>query len=204
MREACAQNLPAKAMRDGAHSDARGAANDTLAVDAASTDAASPTAPAFLDTPSGERVHPPFEWSIQRFADMFDTTPRAVRFYESKALLAPERRGRGRVFGLSDFLRLERIQRAKRLGFSLDDIREVMEVIDGEVSDAGELARRKSNFERVLRGLARRRADIDAVAADMSDLCQRIDAFTQAPRESTTFFRFATQYQDRLDRSLST
>ena len=159
--------------------------------------------PLWLETPAGERVEPPYRWEIQAFADMFDTTPRAVRFYESKGLLSPEREGRGRMFGLADFLRLERILRAKRLGFSLDDIREVFEVIDGEVTDTDELSRRKGNFERVLRGLARRRADIEAVAQDMTDLCNRIDRFVESPRESTTFFRFAKAYEDRLSRSLS-
>ena len=160
------------------------------------------TAPV-LRTASGEVVTPPYRWSIQAFADMFDLTPRAVRFYETKGLLAPERESTGRVFGLADFLRLERIQRAKRLGFSLDDIREVFEVIDGAVDEPAELMRRKGNFERVLRGLARRRDDIDAVARDMSELCERIDRFIDAPRESTTFFRFAKAYEDRLNRSLS-
>ena len=157
-----------------------------------------------LRTAAGERVEPPYRWSIQAFASMFDLTPRAVRFYESKGLLSPERASTGRVFGLADFLRLERIQRAKRLGFTLDDIREVFEVIDGDIADEAELLRRKGNFERVLRGLARRRADIDAVARDMSELCAKIDSFVDSPRESTTFFRFAKAYEDRLNRSLST
>ena len=151
----------------------------------------------------GERVARPYRWSIQAFADMFDTTPRAIRFYETKGLLSPERSGSGRVFGAVEFARLERIQRAKRLGFSLDDIREVFEVIDGEITDPDELMRRKGNFETVLRGLARRRADIDAIRADMTQLCEKIDSFADAPRESTTFFRFAKAYEDRLNRSLS-
>jgi len=156
---------------------------------------------------NGERVAEPYQWSIRAFADMFDTTPRAIRFYESKGLLSPARqgtgKGSGRVFGAVEFARLERIQRAKRLGFTLDDIREVFEVIDGEVTEPSELMRRKANFETVLRGLARRRSDIDAVRADMNALCEKIDNYARAPRESTTFFRFAKAYEDRLSRSLS-
>jgi len=157
-----------------------------------------------LMTPSGERVDPPYRWSIRTFAEMFDTTARAIRFYETKGLLSPERDSSGRIFGIADFLRLERILRAKRLGFTLDDIREVFEVIDGEITDQTELMRRKSNFETVLRGLARRRSDIDAVRLDMTELCDRIDRFVETPREDTTFFRFAKAYEDRLLRSLAT
>lgn len=156
-----------------------------------------------LRLPNGERVAEPHAWSTQAFADMFETTPRAVRFYEAKGLLSPVRKGSGRVFGAVEFARLERIQRAKRLGFTLDDIREVFEVIDGEVTEPAELMRRKANFETVLRGLARRRADIDAVRADMTELCDKIDSFVKAPRETTTFFRFAKAYEDRLNRSLA-
>jgi DNA-binding transcriptional MerR regulator len=156
-----------------------------------------------LLTVGGERVDLPYRWSIRKFAEMFDTTARAIRFYETKGLLAPERDSSGRVFGLADFLRVERILRAKRLGFTLDDIREVFEVIDGDITDANELMRRKSNFETVLRGLSRRRADIDAVRADMTELCDKIDRYVETPRENTTFFRFAKAYEDRLTRSLS-
>ena len=159
-----------------------------------------------LVTPAGVPVSPPYRWSIQAFADMFDTTPRALRFYESKGLLSPAREAGGRVFGPAEFARLERIQRAKRLGFTLDDIREVFEVIDGEVADRGELLRRRGNFERVLGGLGRRRADIDSVAEDMRELVGQIDAHLEAQPgasgDDATIFEFAQAYNDRLQRSL--
>ena len=158
---------------------------------------------ATLRTPSGQPVRPPYRWAVQAFADMFDTTPRALRFYESKGLLSPARESAGRVYGAPEFLRMERIARAKRLGFTLDDIREVFEVIDGEVADRAELQRRRGNFQRVLGGLDRRRADLDAVAEDMRSLVGQIDSHLAAqPSGDATVFQFAKAYEDRLQRSL--
>ena len=184
-----------------------GVLNAHASISDADTPAESPPVGPDLRTPQGEAVLPPYRWTVQVFADMFGTTPRALRFYESKGLLAPARESAGRVYGAAEFLRMERIARAKRLGFTLDDIREVFEVIDGEVTDRGELQRRRGNFQRVLGGLDRRRADLDSVADDMRALVGQIDAHLASipsgqPSADTTVFQFAKAYEDRLQRSL--
>jgi len=96
-------------------------------------------------------------WGIREFADMFDVTPRTIRFYEDKGLLTPARNAGARVFNAEDYVRFERIMRAKRIGFTLDDIKEVLDVTDGHITDRVELLRRKKNFEMVIRTLKRRR-----------------------------------------------
>ena len=74
------------------------------------------------------------EWGIQDFARIFKITPRTLRFYEDKGLISPQRQNGSRVFGPRDYVRTERIIRAKDLGFSLDDIKDLFEVIDGNVA----------------------------------------------------------------------
>jgi len=78
------------------------------------------------------------QWGIQDFAGIFKITPRTLRFYEDKGLISPERQNGSRVFGPRDYVRTERIIRAKDLGFSLGDIKDLFEVIDGQVRGKNE------------------------------------------------------------------
>lgn len=66
--------------------------------------------------------------SIREMSEAFGVTPRALRFYESCDLLAPLRRGQVRLYSKSDRARLKLILRGKRFGFSLDQIREILEL----------------------------------------------------------------------------
>ncbi|MGB6230913.1 MAG: MerR family transcriptional regulator [Litorimonas sp.] len=115
-------------------------------------------------------------WSIREFAEMFGVTPRTVRFYEDKGLLSPERNGQSRTFHPRDYARFERILRGKRLGFSLDDIRAVFDVLEGRIEDTKELRRRRDNFQAVIDGLEDRRRDVDLLARDMGEIVAVIDA----------------------------
>jgi|SRR5690554_3655597 len=69
-------------------------------------------------------------YAIGELARMFEVTPRTIRFYEQEGLLAPERRGQTRVYHEKDRVRLKLTLRGKRLGFSLAEIREVIEMYD--------------------------------------------------------------------------
>lgn len=115
-------------------------------------------------------------WTIREFADMFGVTTRTVRFYEDKGLLSPERIGQSRTFHPQDRAKFERILRGKRLGFSLDDMRAVFNVLEGRITDASELRRRRDNFQAVIDGLADRRRDVEQLAEDMSEIVAVIDA----------------------------
>ena len=61
------------------------------------------------------------EYSIQNLAEQFNVTPRALRFYESKGLLAPAKRGQTRIYSERDKTRLLLTLRGKKLGFSLEE-----------------------------------------------------------------------------------
>ncbi len=137
-------------------------------------------------------------WGIQDFARLFDITARAVRFYEDKGLLSPLRQAGARVFGPEDHARMERVLRAKRMGFSLDDIKIVLDVTDGLVTDREELISRKENFLKVIRSLNRRRKDIDILSEEMTELCARIDTFIRKAPTDVGVFKYAQAYDQAL------
>lgn len=66
--------------------------------------------------------------TIRQMCDLFDVTPRTLRFYESKELLFPDRVGQKRLFTTRDQARMKLIIRGKRYGFSLEDIRQLLEL----------------------------------------------------------------------------
>ncbi|PHR60113.1 MAG: hypothetical protein COA43_07380 [Robiginitomaculum sp.] len=136
-------------------------------------------------------------WGIAEMAAHFEITTRAIRFYEDKGLISPDRIRGSRIFSPTDRQRLEKILRAKRLGFSLEDIREVMEVTDGLVTERAELLHRKENFKKVVKSLHRRRRDIDVLARDLLSLCAIIEDYEQnAP--DTGVFQFAGDYEAKF------
>ena len=69
-------------------------------------------------------------WTIREMCDQFDVTPRTLRFYDSKELLYPKRQGQKRLFTKKCRGRLKLILRGKRFGFSLEDIRQLLEMYD--------------------------------------------------------------------------
>jgi DNA-binding transcriptional MerR regulator len=69
-------------------------------------------------------------YSISDLCEEFAVTPRALRFYEDEGLIAPERRGLARIYSGRDRARLAWILRGKRVGFSLAEIREMIDLYD--------------------------------------------------------------------------
>ena len=141
------------------------------------------------------------QWGIRDFAKMFDVTPRTIRFYEDKGLLTPSRDAGARIFGQKDFLRFEKIMRGKRLGFSLDDIKEVLDVTDGHVTDRVELLRRQKNFRHVIASLKRRREDIASLTKDMVEICEVIDAHVENAPDADGVFDLAGAYEAKFSQT---
>tara|TARA_B100000902_G_scaffold276240_1_gene261976 strand:- start:500 stop:904 length:405 start_codon:yes stop_codon:yes gene_type:complete len=69
-------------------------------------------------------------WNIREMCDQFNVTPRTLRFYESKELLFPTRQGHKRLFTKKCRGRLKLILKGKRFGFSLEEIRQLLEMYD--------------------------------------------------------------------------
>jgi DNA-binding transcriptional MerR regulator len=100
-------------------------------------------------------------WTISQLADEYGVTLRTLRHYEELGLLAPQRVGAGRVYHQRDRIRLELILRGKRLGFSLPEIRTIVNMYDEPPGEAGQLQYLLDQIE-VRRGeLAQLRRDID-------------------------------------------
>ena len=73
--------------------------------------------------------------TIREMCEIFNVTPRTLRFYEAKELLSPIRQGTKRLFTRRDRARLKLILRGKRFGFSLEDIRQTLDLHDRDGSD---------------------------------------------------------------------
>ncbi|MEK8049703.1 MerR family DNA-binding transcriptional regulator [Ideonella sp. DXS22W] len=78
-------------------------------------------------------------FTITELAQEFDVTPRAIRFYEDMGLLEPGREGRNRVYTARDRTRLKLTLRGKRLGFSLQDIKQLVTMYDTEADTVPQL-----------------------------------------------------------------
>ncbi len=109
-------------------------------------------------------------WSIGELADQFDTTLRTIRHYEELGLIRPGRNGRQRVYAERDRVRLQLILRGKRLGFTLEEIAHIIDLYDDPPGEAGQLEFLLSEIERRRSDLLQRRADLDAVLAELDDL----------------------------------
>jgi DNA-binding transcriptional MerR regulator len=142
-------------------------------------------------------------WGIRQFAEMFDVTPRTIRFYEDKGILSPKREAGTRIFGPTDRAQFERIMRAKRMGFTLDDIKAVLDVTNGLIDDRDELKRRRANFQSVIQGLGRRREDIDIMAKDMRNIVAIIDDHLENTEEEPSVQSLAAKYEAAFKKSFA-
>ena len=105
--------------------------------------------------------------TIREMCEAYDVTPRTLRFYESKELLTPIRVGTKRLFTRRDRARLALILRGKRFGFSLEDIRQTLDLYD---RDGGKTAQRQKAYELAMKRLAAmeaQRAELDVAIADL-------------------------------------
>lgn len=97
-------------------------------------------------------------------------TTRTLRFYEQQGLIDPLRRGRTRLYRPADRTRLKLILRGKRLGFSLSEIREIVDMYDAPPGERGQLDLLMARIAERRAELEAKRRDIDLTLADLDDV----------------------------------
>src|SRR5512140_1477596 len=115
-------------------------------------------------------------YTISALAQEFALTTRAIRFYEDEGLIAPLRRGRVRMYGERERVRIKLILRGKRLGLSLSEIRELFDLYAATRNERAQLAKFLQMLADRRAMLIQQREDIDAVLSEISILerdCRR-------------------------------
>jgi len=107
-------------------------------------------------------------YSIGDLAAEFDVTPRAIRFYESEGLLAPRREGQRRIYTPRDRTRLKLTLRGKRLGLTLSEIRDLIDMYEPGRDERPQLARFLAVLQAHRGALERQREDIEAQLAEIA------------------------------------
>lgn len=107
------------------------------------------------------------EYSISELAREFDVTPRAIRFYEDQGLLSPRRDGQRRIYTPRDRTRLKLTLRGKRLGLTLSEIRELVDMYEPGRDERPQLKRFLALLEAHKAGLLQQRDDIEAQLAEL-------------------------------------
>ena len=107
--------------------------------------------------------------TIREMSDAFQITPRTLRFYEAKELLFPVREGQKRLFTKRDRARLKLILRGKRFGFSLEEIRQLLEMYDVSDPEQTQLKETYAVAQKHLQELKNKRDELDEVIADFED-----------------------------------
>jgi DNA-binding transcriptional MerR regulator len=115
-------------------------------------------------------------WSITALAEEFGVTLRTVRHYEDVGLISPERRGTTRVFHARDRIRLQLILRGKRLGFSLPEIRTIVNMYDEQPGEAGQL-------QYLLDQIDVRRAELEQMRRDIDETMSELEHVEARCRE---------------------
>ena len=112
--------------------------------------------------------------TISQVASQHGVTPRALRFYESRGLISPRRQGRGRYYSARDIDRLMLILKAKKLGFTLTEIIEMVQA--GEGAHAGSLKLTRAKCLEQIEAMERQRQDAEEALKEL----QRIHTLLSA------------------------
>lgn len=122
-----------------------------------------------------ELRRPERRFTIRQLCVEFKCTPRALRFYEDKGLLYPAREGMNRVYSYKDRARLQLILRGKRVGLSLAEIREILELYDEKDGAAQQTAHSLKKFRERLVALEQQREDIEGAIEELRVACERLE-----------------------------
>ena len=115
-------------------------------------------------------------FSIAELAREFEVTPRTIRYYEAEGMLAPDRMGQRRIYSPRDRVTLALILRGKRLGFSLAEAKEIIELYDAPQGETGQL-------RMLIDKLASKRDELEAKRRDAETALASMDEYAARCRE---------------------
>ena len=118
-------------------------------------------------------------YSISDLAREFDVTPRTIRHYEDEGLLSPARRKQQRIYTARDRTRLALVLRGKRLGFSLAEAREIIDLYSAPQGEIGQL-------QALLEKLDEKRAILEDKRRDLESALNNMDRYAERCRERLT------------------
>ncbi|MHC5652605.1 MerR family transcriptional regulator [Stappia sp.] len=118
--------------------------------------------------------------SIAEMSETFGVTLRALRFYEEKALLQPERKGARRFYGTRDVGRMRVILQAKRLGMTLVEIREIIALLEGRTGRIGQLKELREMCSKQEDLLKEQFAQIEDQVQEMSGVLKALEGLISA------------------------
>ena len=107
---------------------------------------------------------------ISDLAKEFDITTRTIRFYEDHGLLTPKRKGQQRIYSARDRVRLKLVLRGKRLGFSLQEIADIISLYDAEAGEVGQLEFFLNKISERKSLLEQQREDIDVTVKELKEI----------------------------------
>jgi DNA-binding transcriptional MerR regulator len=109
-------------------------------------------------------------YTVPKLAKQLGITPRAIRFYETKGLLVPQRAGSTRVYTNKDRARLILILRGKRLGFSLAEISEFLDLYNIDTNNKQQTVLLSDKVRNKITELEEQRTEIDLVLTELIDI----------------------------------
>lgn len=115
-------------------------------------------------------------YTIRQLCREFDVTPRSLRFYEDKGLLSPGRQGINRVYSHRDRGRLILILRGKLVGFSLNEIGEMLDLYDKDERHAAQMVVTVKKFRERIIALEAQRRELDTAIEGLKEACARTEA----------------------------
>ncbi len=114
-------------------------------------------------------------YSVTELANDLGVTPRALRFYEDKGLIAPQRAGNTRVYTHRDRGRLMLILRGKRLGFTLRQVREWLDLYEVDPDQSAQMTRLKDKVRKRIEALEQQRDDLDATLEELREILDQVE-----------------------------
>ena len=112
-------------------------------------------------------------YSISDLAREFEITPRTIRYYEDEGLISPDRVGQKRIYYAGDRVRLALVLRGKRLGFSLAEAKDIIDLYSAPQGEAGQLRTLLGKLETKRDLLEEKRRDLDATISNMDRYAAR-------------------------------